>query len=125
MNMLKDPKAVAQLGFQAGLGFVPFGSLGYSVLKTATKDDSSPVRAAAAQKLVRDSDPRTAEALKSTVSDEKWMVRAAVLNAIAQRGDEKLLKAVEPLLDDDNDTVRFTAAGAVLRLTGSGPRPVK
>jgi len=117
MKMLKDPKAVAQLGLQAGLGFVPFGSLGYSVLRTATKDDTSPVRAAAAQKLVRDSDPRTTEALISAASDSKWMVRAAVINAIAQRGDAKLLKAILPRLDDENETVRYTAAGAVLRLT--------
>ena len=117
LQMLKDPKAVAQLGFQAGLGFVPFGSLGFSVLKAATKDDTSPVRSAAAQKLIRDPDPKTAQALMTAAADPKWMVRAAVINAIAQRGDPKLLTAVLPRLDDENDTVRFTAAGAVLRLT--------
>ena len=116
-KMLKDRKALAQMGLQAGLGFVPFGSLGYTVLKTATKDDVSPVRAAAAQKLIRDADPDTVKALMAAAADDKWMVRAAVLNAIAQRGDPKLLKAVEPRLADENDTVRFTAAGAVLRLT--------
>jgi len=116
-KMLKDRKAVAQMGLQAGLGFVPFGSLGYTVFKTATKDDASPVRAAAAQKLIRDSDPDTVKALMATAADDKWMVRAGVLNAIAQRGDPKLLKAVEPRLADENDTVRFTAAATVLRLT--------
>jgi HEAT repeat protein len=117
MKMLKDPKAVAQLGVQAGLGFVPFGSLGYTVFRTATKDDTSPVRAAAAQKLVRDSDPATSEALVKVAGDEKWMVRAAVLNAIARRGDTKLAAAILPRLDDENETVRYTAAAAVLRLT--------
>jgi HEAT repeat protein len=99
------------------LGFIPFGSLGYSLLKTATKDDTSTVRAAAAQKLVRDPDPKSAEALTSTASDGKWLVRAAVINAMAQRGDAKMVKAISPRLDDDNDTVRFTAAAAILRLT--------
>jgi HEAT repeat protein len=117
MKMLRDKKALAQMGVQAGLGFVPFGSLGYTVFRTATKDDESPVRAAAAQKLVRDTDPKTAEALLSATSDEKWIVRAAVINAIAQRGDAKFLKSILPRLDDENDTVRFTAAGAILRLT--------
>jgi HEAT repeat protein len=117
MKMLQDRKAVAQMGLQAGLGFVPFGSLGYTVLRSATKDDTSPVRAAAALKLVGDSDPKTAEALMSAVSDDKWMVRAAVINAIAQRGDPKLLNVVWSRLDDENDIVRFTAAAAILRLT--------
>ena len=116
MKMLKDPKAVAQLGVQAGLGFVPFGSLGYSVFRTASKDDTSPVRAAAAQKLVRDPDAATAQVLAKTAADEKWIVRAAVINAIAQRGDAKLLGAITPRLDDENETVRYTAAAAVLRL---------
>jgi HEAT repeat protein len=116
-KMLQDKKAVAQMGLQAGLGFVPFGSLGYTVFRTATKDDTSPVRAAAAQKLIRDPDPKTTEALMSITSDDKWMVRAAVINAIAERGDPKLLTAVLPRLDDENDTVRFTAAGAILRMS--------
>jgi HEAT repeat protein len=117
MKMIKDPKAVARLGFQAGLGFVPFGSLGYGVFKAASKDDTSPVRAAAAQKLIRDADPATAKVLADTAADNKWMVRAAVINAIAQRGDAKLLSAVTPRLDDENETVRYTAAAAVLRLS--------
>jgi len=117
MKMLQDRKALAQMGLQAGLGFVPFGSLGYTVFKTATKDDASPVRAAAAQKLIRDSDPKTADAMMTAAGDDKWIVRAAVINAIALRGDRALLKAVLPRLEDENDTVRFAAAAAVLRLT--------
>ena len=117
MKMLKDPKALAHLGFEQGIGFIPFAGIGYSVFKTATKDDTSPVRAAAAQKLVRDTDPKTTGALEKAASDPKWMVRAAVTDSIAKRGDPKLLKAVWPLLGDSNETVRFTAAATVLRLT--------
>ncbi len=117
MKMLKDPKAMAQIGVEAGLGFIPFAGIGMSVFKTATKDDTSPVRAAAAQKLIRDADPKTAAALMETASDKKWLVRAAVVDAIAKRGDPALLKAVWPLLSDENETVRFSAAATVLRLT--------
>jgi len=117
MKMLKDKKALARMGLEGGIGFIPFGGLGLSVFKTVTKDDTSPVRAAAAQKLVRDSDPKTSEALVKTAADPKWLVRAAVVDAIAKRGDRELLKAVWPRLDDENETVRFIAAGTILRLT--------
>jgi len=82
-----------------------------------TKDDTSPVRAAAAQKLIRDPDPKTADALMKAASDPKWLVRASVVDAIAKRGDSALLKAVWPLLDDENETVRFVAAATIVRLT--------
>ena len=117
MKMLKDPKALAHMGFTTSLGFIPFAGMGYTVFKSATKDDTSPVRAAAAQKLIRDSDPKTAAALMQTASDSKWLVRAAVVDAIAKRGDPALLKAIWPLLSDSDDRVRFTAAATILRLT--------
>jgi HEAT repeat protein len=117
MKMLKDPKAMAHMGLEQGIGFIPFASLGLSVIKSTTKDDTSPVRAAAAQKLIRDTDPRTTAALMAAASDKKWLVRAAVVDAIAKRGDPALLKAVWPLLSDENDIVRLSAAAAILRLT--------
>jgi hypothetical protein len=33
MKMLKDPKAMAQMGFEVGIGFVPFAGAGYGVFK--------------------------------------------------------------------------------------------
>jgi HEAT repeat protein len=117
MKMLKDPKALTNLGLEAGIGFIPFGGVSYKVFKTATRDDISPIRAAAAQKLVSDPDPKSGEALAKTAADPKWMVRAAVANAIAKRGDPALLSAVTPLLDDENDTVKNVAAAAVIRLS--------
>ena len=117
MKMLKDPKAMSKLGVEVGIGFIPFGGVGYKVFKTTTRDDTSPVRAAAAQKLAKDPDPRSGEALAKTAADPKWLVRAAVVNAIAKRDDPALLSAVTPLLDDDNDTVKNVAAAAVIRLS--------
>jgi len=117
VKMLKDPKAMANIGFAVGIGFIPFGSAGYGVFKAVSKDDASPVRAAAATKLAGDPDPKSGEALAKSAADPKWIVRAAVVDAIAKRGDPSLLKAIVPLLDDENDAVKFSAAAAVVRLS--------
>jgi HEAT repeat protein len=117
MKMLKDPKALAKLGFEQGIGFIPFAGIGYGAFKAISKDDESPVRAAAALRLARDPDPKSAEALVKAAGDEKWMVRAAAIDAIGRRGDAALLKAVVLRLTDDNETVRFNAAACVLRLS--------
>jgi HEAT repeat protein len=117
LNTLKDRREVERLAFETGLGFVPFGGMGWEAWKTMTKDDTSPVRAAAAEKLAHDPDPATATALGDACFDHKWSVRAAAAAAIAKRNDPKLLSSVEPLLRDDNDLVRFDAAAAVIRLS--------
>jgi HEAT repeat protein len=117
MKMLKDPRALAKIGFESGIGFVPFGGAALQAYRTIRKDDSSPVRAAAAQKLIRDPDPKTRDALARMATDSKWMVRAAVVDAIAKRNDRSLLDSVLPLLNDDNDTVRLTAAATVVHLS--------
>ena len=119
LNMLKDPKAMAQMGFTVGIGFVPFASAGYGVFRAVTKDDASPIRAAAATKLAGDPDPKSGQALAKSTKDPKWLVRAAVVDAIARRGDPSLLQAVVPLLDDENDEVRFSAAAAIVRLSSA------
>jgi hypothetical protein len=48
---------MAQLGFEEGMGFIPFAGIGYEVFKTVTKDDSSPLHAAAATKLFETLNP--------------------------------------------------------------------
>lgn len=117
LDTLRDRKAVEELALETGIGFVPFGGMGWEAWKTVTRDDTSLVRAAAAEKLARDPDPKSAEGLAESCSDKKWRVRAAVVNAIAKRGDPGMLHDLEPLLEDSNDTVRFDAAAAVLRLS--------
>jgi HEAT repeat protein len=123
VNELKNPKAVAMIGFQTGLGFVPFGGAGYEVYKRASKDDGSPVRAAAALELAtdRDRDPKIIAALTRACMDKRWRVRAAAVDAIAKIEDSALLNAITPLLDDKSDIVRYDASAAVLRL-GDGDR---
>jgi HEAT repeat protein len=125
-KMLKDPKKMANLGLQAGIGFVPFGGLAVSGYKMLTRDDTSPVLAAAALMLAKDPDPKSGQALANASADkEKWLVRAAAFDAIAKRGDPALLKAAEAGLQDEKDQVKISAAGAVIRLIDiqSQPKP--
>jgi HEAT repeat protein len=118
MNSLKDPKAIAKICFEEGLGFIPFGSLAYKVFKRVhTQHDTSSMRVAAALKLAKDPDPRAGTALATSCVDKDWRVRVAVVDAIAERDDPALLTAVIPLVEDDNDTVKYEAAAAVARLS--------
>jgi len=117
-KMLDDPKKLATLGFQTGLGFVPFGGMGLSAYKFFTKDDISPVLAAAALTLSKDPDPKSGEALAHAALDQKkWLVRAAAFNAIAKRGDPSLKGTAVSGLQDAQEEVEYAAAAAVIRLS--------
>ncbi len=115
-KMLDDPKKLAKLGFEQGIGFIPFAGIGYGALKALTKDDVSPIRAAAAKVLADDPDPKSAEALVAAASDKSWIVRAAALDALSQRDDPSLLPKIEPGMNDDKPAVRLTAAAAAIHL---------
>jgi HEAT repeat protein len=117
LDTLKDKKKLAQMGFEQGIGFIPFAGIGYEFFKTVTKNDSSPVRAAAAKKLAHDPKPDSAEALVKAVADKSWAVRAAALEAIALRGDPSLVSKITAGLNDEKDVVRFTAAACVVHLS--------
>ena len=116
LNILKDRKSMEKLAFETGIGFVPFGGMGYEAWKTVTKDDTSPVRAAAAERLAKDPDPKSGRALANSCSDRKWKLRMAAVDAVAERNDPALIDALMPLLDDGNDNVRYDAAAAILHL---------
>ncbi len=115
--VLKDPKKMAELGIQEGIGFIPFAGMGWRTFKAIHKDDSSLVRAAAAKVLIKDPDPATTKALADAVGDKSWVVRAAALEALAERGDPSVLDTVELYMSDDKDDVKYAAAAAVLRLS--------
>jgi len=118
LDTLKDKKKVAQMGFEEGIGFIPFGGIGYEIFKTVTKNDSSPIRAAAAKRLAHDPEPDAGEALAKAAADKDWRVRAAALDAIALREDASLISRIIPAMDDKNDVVRFTTAACVAHLSG-------
>jgi HEAT repeat protein len=113
---LSDPKKMAQMGFQQGLGFVPFASVGYGAVKAFTKDDASPVQAAAAKILIKDPDPKTKEALINASGHKSWIVRMAAVDSLARRDDPSVIPQLEPRLHDDKEIVRYTAAAAIIRL---------
>ncbi|MGI8960702.1 MAG: HEAT repeat domain-containing protein [Bryobacteraceae bacterium] len=116
LQILKDRRSMEKLAFEIGIGFVPFGGMGYEAWKTITKDDTSAVRAAAAERLARDPDLKSRRALVDACSDNKWEVRLAAVDAIAERGDPALIDPLTPLLEDGNGSVRYDAAAAILRL---------
>src|SRR5262249_50068154 len=117
LDTLKDPKKMAELGFHEGIGFIPFAGMGYGAFKNILKDDSLPVRAAAAKILADDPDPISGDALaQEGVADKSELVRVAALEAIATRGDAKLVNRIEPALSDDKDSVKYTASAAIVHL---------
>jgi HEAT repeat protein len=115
-KMLSDPRKMAEFGFEQGIGFIPFAGLGLDAISAITKDDSSPVRAAAAKLLATDPDPKSGEALAQAVFDKSWMVRAAALDAIARRGEYTLGPRIEACMDDEKEQLRYIAAAAIIRL---------
>jgi HEAT repeat protein len=115
--ILHDPKKMAELGFVEGIGFIPFAGIGWGAIKVLAKDDSSPVRAAAARVLARDPDPATTKALTEATGDKSWIVQAAAIEALAKRGDPSALPTVQKYMSDEKAAIRFTAAAAVIRLT--------
>lgn len=123
LDTLKDKKKVAQMGFEEGIGFIPFGGIGYEIFKTVTKNDSAPIRAAAAKKLAHDPEPDAGKALTKAASDKDWRVRAAALDAIALREDPSLVSRIASALDDKNEVVRFTAAACIAHLDSLPKKP--
>jgi HEAT repeat protein len=123
LETLKDPKKMALLGFQEGIGFIPFAGMGYGAVRAIMKDDSSPVRAAAARVLAADRDPDTLDGLANVSLDDKSeLVRTAALEAVARHDDPAYISKIAPAMDDEKDPVRFTAAATVIRLTAIAER---
>lgn len=118
MDTLHNPKALAMIGVEQGIGYVPFAGIGWDAWRYTHKKDPHPARAVAATVLAHDPDPKTGKALvKAALNDKDWIVRAAAVEAIAQRGDPSLEEGIELSLFDTNAHVRYTAAAAVIRLS--------
>jgi HEAT repeat protein len=125
MKILRDPKQLAQLGFEEGIGFVPFAGMGYEAYRRLSKDTVSPVRAAAAHTLANDPDPESGKALTHAASDKSWIVRQAALDALAKRNDPGLVHAAVTAMEDEKEIVMYTAAATVVHLTDPVAKPTK
>jgi HEAT repeat protein len=124
-EMLHNPKELEKMGFDEGIGFIPYGSMALTGFRLVTKDSTTPARAKAARALAKDPDPKSAQALVDSLQDEKWLVRTAAAAGIAERNDASLLSKIVPSMDDKSEIVRYTAAAAVLHLSSPlrGTRP--
>ena len=122
LDRLKDPKQVAEMGLQEGIGFVPYAGMGYEAYRQLMKHDSAPVRAAAARFLALDPDSISEDALiQCALADKNIIVREAALDALAQKSDPACIQRLALNLDDDKYPVRYRTAATIIRL-GSADR---
>jgi HEAT repeat protein len=119
VDLLRDPKKVAEFSLKEAIGFLPYGAYGLSAVEfiEGQERDVSYAKAVAAKFLADDPDPQSGEALARAVSNRSWLVRESALEAIAKRADPSLLTTVQAAMSDEKDRVRYQAAAAVLRLT--------
>ena len=118
IQVMHDPKQLAEMGFNEGIGYVPFAGMGWDALQTIMKDRKSGAAAKAAliAALATDPDKRTTPVLVKATEDKNWVLRMAALEALAKRGDASVLPKIEPALNDPRKEVQNIAAAAVIRL---------
>jgi HEAT repeat protein len=118
IDRLKDPKQVAELGVQEGLGFVPFGGVGFEAYRQFSKRNVDPVRAAAARYLAHDPNQISEDALvQSALADASENVRQASLDALAERGDPACVERLMRNLNDAKEAIRYRSAAVIIHLT--------
>jgi len=126
LDRVKDPKQMMQLGFQEGIGFVPFGGMGYEAFREITRGGGSSVRAAAARFLATDPDQISEDALvQEALADSNEEVRLASLDALAQLGNPRVLERLAKNLDEDKAAVRYRTAAVILHLSSLERRKKK
>jgi HEAT repeat protein len=123
VDRLKDPKQMAQIGLQEGIGFVPYAGMGYDAYRELMKHDNSPVRAAAARFLALDPDSISEDALiQVALADKNIIVREAALDALAQRSDPKCIERLAINLDETKYPIRYRTAATIIRLASADRR---
>jgi HEAT repeat protein len=118
MQIFHDPKQLAQMAFNEGIGYVPFSGIPWGAYQTIMKDRKNGVAAKAAllSALATDPGTRTSKLLLTVSQNKNWVLRVAALEAIAKRGDPALLQGIEPRLSDPKREVSFVAAATIIRL---------
>ena len=121
LDRLRDPKQVAQMGFEEGIGFVPYAGIGYGAYREIRNRDHSSVRSLAARALAHDPDEVSQDALiQSALADKNEAVRLAALDALAERGDPAYIERLRQNLSEEKLAVRYRTAAVILHL---GDRP--
>jgi len=118
MQIIHNPRQLALMGFNEGVGYVPFAGIPWEALQTIMKDKKSGAAAKAAliSALATDPERRTSKLLLTTSQNKNWVLRVAALEAISKRGDTTLIEGIEPRLSDSRREVRFAAAATVIHL---------
>jgi HEAT repeats len=118
-ELFHNPKDLAETAFEQGIGFVPFGGVGFGAFKAIhdSGQNAIVVKATAYKMLAKDPDPKSGKALVAATADQQWVVRAAAYDALAKRGDRSLLPDISNGLTDQQEEVKLTAAAAVAQLS--------
>jgi HEAT repeat protein len=118
-QLLHNPKDMAETAFQQGIGFVPFGGIGYGAFKALHDSgaNATVVKATAVKMLAKDPDPRSGKALIAATADDQWVIRSAAYDALAHRGDRSLISQMALGLTDQQIVVKLTAAAAIAQLS--------
>lgn len=126
IDRLKDPKQMLEMGFEEGIGFVPYGGMGLEAYRTIVKRGDDPARASAARYLAFDPDPISEDALIQTaLADKTVLVREAALQALAEKGDPRCIERLAANLHDNSTAVRYWTAAAIIRLSSQKERRSK
>ena len=124
LDRLHDPRQLMQLGFEEGIGLVPYGGMGYEAYRQIRGHDPSAVRAVAARSLARDPDPVSEDALMQVaLSDNSEPVRLAALDALAERDDRRPIERLVRNLSETRLAVRYRTAAVILHLSQTRIRP--
>lgn len=118
-QLLHNPKDMAETAFEQGIGFVPFGGIGFGAFKAIHDSgaNATVVKATALKMLAKDPDPRSGKALISATADQQWVIRSAAYDALARRGDKALVSQMALGLTDQQEEVKLTAAAAIAQLS--------
>lgn len=118
MQVFHDPKQVAAMGFNEGIGYVPFAGMGWEAVQTIMRDKKSGAAAKAAllTAIATDPDPRVDQLLIRETQSTTWVLRVAALEAVARRGKPALTSDINKVLGDSKAEVRDTAAATIIQL---------
>ena len=118
-ELVHNPKDLAETAFEQGIGYVPFGGIGFGAFKAIhdSGQNAIVVKATAYKMLAKDPDPKSGKALVAATADQQWPVRVAAYDALAKRGDRSLLPEISNGLTDQQEEVKLTAAAAIAQLS--------